>query len=1444
MAEADESYVHISDDDGNLSEVKESTASKTETTEDDKPKIDEAAEPIVQTSVVQESPATEPEKLDENSQNEDQLTVDDSESAKNAVAESTEGSQRLEGSTANEKSPEDQFSGTANVVRFIQSFFRRPDVGRARSQSQQSVESEPQVSSVDGKLESSIAEEDDTSEPKEGAVSEDVKGSEDVKEEQSSQQPTEEETPRAIREPINDFEENPETDVMVGKVDEIEQPVEETENKSLEEQKQKTIDDVVPPDAPLSEQKGDNEVPEMVIDTVVALPVNDEESEKTTEVEVSQLHDEKSPTEDQNEENEQSAVLEETPESSEEAGKDTVEPKADVDELTEVDGAIEETNLDEKSESEAPEMTEQTLLPMEVVVDDDLLKESSDPEKESAGQLVEIEVEQPDEASETEGPELEQIVETEEEHLDQILETETQKIVEQDPEPSPLESTGDEQLDQIDDSNEEKVDQISFEINNMELPEMVEATKVVDEKDETDLAPEKESFPDESESNETTEKNEEGVDEKITDAPIEDNQADVNEELDHALETEVSQPEQNDKTPDEIETSEPTEPNPVSVEITAGATESDEMLESGAESEKESIGMFETVKELLIPTIEIDHVELEENIEAQEETTESEEQDITPVEIRDDKVDEIADEKVEGADIDEQESAQVVETDNEPVVLLNENVNRELEVADDKTEEPDQVAKTEQEVDETVGAQLVEMVEAEEEVDLNSGVALEEFNDNETEKADEETELVIEVSSPTIEIEKPEAVEDFYQKVESEDELENPPALEVNVNIESKPLEFVQPYSEENNDEQFEKAEAEKDQNTDRERHESEIEQYHPDEDIVVDKDESKEDEAKQSDESAAESTNGKTDQNSGGKIMKFIATFFKGASSTESENKSDENTQEEPTSADSPAVETVVEPVQNGAHILENGSEPCEPETSSPPKEIEAPHDETSNENQEPTEAVTVEDDQEKESVEPEVASDEHLTKDTETAEEQPEDTEKAQSDEIVETEKEQLDQNKETETPATTIVEVVQTTINGTETEGDADAENTPATVQVTTTTTFTTKVTVTSESTEEEPSVEGGTDGHPGGPQGGSGEPGDELLDEGPEVSLSREEEQLLEKLKYQPFAVAQDIQNLTPQQREKINLYQRRESLARVNSLKRQSPSVSISLSTKRASESSQGRRGSDFTPLNSTNIDNSASRTLNEEKPVAEKPDEEKENEQPPATASEDTEEKVVDTTTGVYQQMKLFTPKPYSHSIDSTQPNSGATSPRNAITIEDFPSIKAPNMSQARKTNPDQRYSTLPLTTDYSKMQSAGDLSPSSPNKATTPTGESRRVDRSQSVKETQEEIDRMRKHVYEMKLKFLGEPVPAVYPYPLQTDDDPLNDEVVEDDVIDAPKNAKQVESSNPSALQKPSKSKKHAASDKDGKKASPKKPASNPFYKLLCGSGKSKDYADEEQY
>ena len=79
--------------------------------------------------------------------------------------------------------------------------------------------------------------------------------------------------------------------------------------------------------------------------------------------------------------------------------------------------------------------------------------------------------------------------------------------------------------------------------------------------------------------------------------------------------------------------------------------------------------------------------------------------------------------------------------------------------------------------------------------------------------------------------------------------------------------------------------------------------------------------------------------------------------------------------------------------------------------------------------------------------------------------------------------------------------------------------------------------------------------------------------------------------------------------------------------------------------------------------------------VAEKPDEEKENEQPPATASEDTEEKVVDTTTGVYQQMKLFTPKPYSHSIDSTQPNSGATSPRNAIskllTVQDCFNIKS-----------------------------------------------------------------------------------------------------------------------------------------------------------------------------
>merc|ERR1712226_1225508 len=131
------------------------------------------------------------------------------------------------------------------------------------------------------------------------------------------------------------------------------------------------------------------------------------------------------------------------------------------------------------------------------------------------------------------------------------------------------------------------------------------------------------------------------------------------------------------------------------------------------------------------------------------------------------------------------------------------------------------------------------------------------------------------------------------------------------------------------------------------------------------------------------------------------------------------------------------------------------------------------------------------------------------------------------------------------------------------------------VTTTTTTTTKVTVTSDSTEDEKEEEvTGDVADSNAPEDG-----------GPEVALSDEESQLLEKLKYQPFAVAQDIENLTPEQREKINLYQRRESLARGSSLKRgnQSPpaaSASTNLTNnqqKRPSQSSQGRIDSDYIP---------------------------------------------------------------------------------------------------------------------------------------------------------------------------------------------------------------------------------------------------------------------------
>ena len=105
-----------------------------------------------------------------------------------------------------------------------------------------------------------------------------------------------------------------------------------------------------------------------------------------------------------------------------------------------------------------------------------------------------------------------------------------------------------------------------------------------------------------------------------------------------------------------------------------------------------------------------------------------------------------------------------------------------------------------------------------------------------------------------------------------------------------------------------------------------------------------------------------------------------------------------------------------------------------------------------------------------------------------------------------------------------------------------------------------------------------------------------------------------------ALFKELQSLTSEQREKINMYQRRESLARVNSLKRHSPSASFSLSAKRPSESSQGRRGS--------GVDNQAEPILPVHPPNQLKLDE----------APLQVE---VDTNSNVYNTMRLLTPKPY-----------------------------------------------------------------------------------------------------------------------------------------------------------------------------------------------------------
>merc|ERR1712226_405685 len=445
-----------------------------------------------------------------------------------------------------------------------------------------------------------------------------------------------------------------------------------------------------------------------------------------------------------------------------------------------------------------------------------------------------------------------------------------------------------------------------------------------------------------------------------------------------------------------------------------------------------------------------------------------------------------------------------------------------------------------------------------------------------------------------------------------------------------------------------------------------------------------------------------------------------------------------------------------------------------------------------------------------------------------------------------------------------------------GDAaNPEGAPQVVTTTTTTTTTTKVTVTSDSTEDEKDEEVSGDVDTSNPPD----------DGGPEVALSDEESQLLEKLKYQPFAVAQDIENLTPEQREKINLYQRRESLARGSSLKRgnQSPPA-VSAATvsglasnqqKRPSQSSQGCRDSDYVPSVSSEQQQSPatanSDALNEESYASKKENSTQEQTQETKPEEEQVEENV-DTSSEVYQQMKLFTPKPSSHSIDS-QSNGTIDDPSVAILTSRSsytPSLDRKLHNQSGISSP-ARHSTLPVTS-RNKLSSAGDLSqPSSPTSPTKNGGTDEimsRMERTRSVKETKEETDRMRQQMYEMKRKFLGENIPAVYPYKLATDAEPPggkdeDDEIV-DDVIDGPTNVKTVESGNPSALlpsgdkskkSEKKKGEKDSSADKKKKekgdelssnKQQPKKQQSKPFFKLLCGGGKSKNNEDatEEPY
>lgn len=323
----------------------------------------------------------------------------------------------------------------------------------------------------------------------------------------------------------------------------------------------------------------------------------------------------------------------------------------------------------------------------------------------------------------------------------------------------------------------------------------------------------------------------------------------------------------------------------------------------------------------------------------------------------------------------------------------------------------------------------------------------------------------------------------------------------------------------------------------------------------------------------------------------------------------------------------------------------------------------------------------------------------------------------------------------------------------------------------------------------------------------------------VILSDEEAKLLEKLKYQPFDVAQELESLTSEQREKINLYQRRESLARVNSLKRHSPSSSISIG-KRPSASSQGQsdllsgppdQEQETCPRSSAllYVRQKYNNPTNEESPLG-TADSKKELEQ----AEEDVmPERKVDTSTDLYQCMRLLAPKPYPN--DSSNPSS----PTHQKYSPGTPDLAA-------------KYTSLPKT---NKMSSEGDI--------LAGLKDSSRLDRSQSFK-TQADIDRNRQNVNAMRMKFLGIEVPPNIPNnnisKLDSPDGAEHNEVLNDEIEDF------VVSKNDVKLESAVKPPPHTPKTKSGIDPEPVAestpisdqkakdgPLARSFYKLLCGSG-----------